>query len=231
MIKTKIPITVQEMLEEFIRYSFYKITYKRLAGALEKNVDTIIQRIKRNKDYFDIDDSKRPAKISVKKGVPEVYFYRDRNTCRICQKQVDPNVLELRFRNPFQRDKYNWSNVLSVCNECKDKPIVKIKKQVKSPPRIEYKEVHIKWDSMKDPETGERNRYLVFDELDGREYFPLLDSDEKIASKAVVDILNYFSADDWEVIHIQVFGETDYEVEDFYQVFFKRIRDNKEVIK
>ena len=77
MIKTKIPVTVQEMLNEFIRYSFYKISYKRLAGALEKNVDTIIQRVKRNKEYFDIDDSERPAKISVKKGLPEIYFYRD----------------------------------------------------------------------------------------------------------------------------------------------------------
>ncbi len=227
MIQSKIPKTVQELLNEFIRYNFYKIEYKRLARALEKNVDTIIQRVKRNKEYFDIDDSERPAKISVKKGIPDIYFYRDRNTCKICQKQVDPNVLELRFRNPFQSDKYHWNNVLSVCNECKEKKIVKIKKQVKTPQRIEYKEVHIRWGSSKDPETGERNRFLEFDELDGREYFPLLDSDEKIVSKAVVDILNYFAADDWEVIHMEVYGETDYEVEDFYQVFFKRIRDKR----
>jgi len=229
MINTKIPVSVQELLNEFIRYNFYKIEYKRLARALEKNVDTIIQRVKRNKEYFDIDDSERPARISVKKEMPEIYFYRDKNTCRICQKQVDPDALELRFRNPFQKDKFEWSNVLSVCNVCKDKPIVKIKKQVKSPQRIEYKEVHIRWGSNKDPETDKHISYLRFDELDGRGYFPLLDSDDQIASKTVADVLNYFGADDWEVIHIEVPQETDYIDADYYQVFFKRIRDNKEV--
>ena len=53
MTKTKIPVTVQELLNEFIRYNFYKIEYKRLARALEKNVDTIIQRVKRNKECLD----------------------------------------------------------------------------------------------------------------------------------------------------------------------------------
>ena len=200
MTKSKIPISIQELLDEFIRYNFYKIEYKRLAGALKKNVDTIIQRVKRNNEYFDIDDSQRPAIISVKKGVPEIYFYRDKNTCQICQKQVIPNELVLRFRNPSKRDKYDWSNVLSVCNECKDKPIVKIKKQIKSPLRIEYKEINITWDSELDEETGQWNSFLKFDELDGSGYFPLLDSNEKIASKTIADVLNYFAADDWEVM-------------------------------
>jgi len=227
MTKTKIPPTIQELLNEFIRYNFYKIEYKRLAGALEKNVDTIIQRVKRNNKYFDIDDSQRPAKISVKKGVPEVYFYRDKNTCQICQKKAIPNELVLRFRNPSQRDKFGWSIVLSVCNECKDKPIVKIKKIIKSPPRIEYKEIHIMWESELDDETVEWNSFLKFNELDGSGYFPLLDSNENIASKTIADVLNYFAADDWEVIHIEVPNDAEYI--DHYQVFFKRIRDKKEV--
>lgn len=61
------------------------------------------------------------------------------------------------------------------------------------------------------------------DEHDGRDYFPLIDEKEKIASRTVGDILNYFGADGWEVIHIEsIRGEHD-DVDD-YQVFFKRKR-------
>lgn len=224
MVETNIPPSVREILDEFIRYRFFKIPYKKLASALDKNVDTIIQRVRRNKDYFEIDDSERPSRISIKKGLKEVYFYRDKNICRICQKQVFPNELNMRYRNPYQKDKFEWDNVLSVCNECKNKKIVKMVKHVKKPSKIEYKEVHIEIKSKRNPKTDDWESYYVFDELDGSGSFPLLDEDEKIASKTVADVLNYYAADGWRVIHIEIPQETEYMDLEFYQVFFERER-------
>jgi len=231
MVETIIPPSVKEMLDEFIRYRFFKIPYKKLASALGKNVDTIIQRVRRNKDYFEIDNTTRPSKISIKKGLKEIYFYRDKNTCQICQKQVTPNKLELGFRNPYQTDKYDWKNVLSVCDDCKDKEIVKIIKKTKFPIEIEYKEVHIRWTSINNSETDKWESFLEFDELDGSGYFPLFDENEKIASNSIADVLNYFSADGWEMIHIEYPTTlTDYEDVGEYEVLFKRKKLRKKEV-
>jgi len=228
MPETKIPPSVQEILDVFIRNRFYNVPYKKISSATNKNIDTIIQRVKRNKEFFDIDDSERPAKISIKKGKEEIYFYRDKNICRLCQKQVSPTNLNMRFRNPFQKDKFAWNNVLSVCNECKNKEIVKLVKIIKKPSKIEYKEVHIELKSIKNQETDDWDYYYEFDELDGTGSFPLLDESEKIASKTVADVLNYYAADGWRVIHIEIPQETEYMNYDFYQVFLERIRNGVE---
>jgi len=223
MIETKIPPSVKEILDEFIRYRFFKIPYKKLAGALDKNVDTIIQRVRRNKEYFEIDDATRPSKISIKKGIEDIYFYRDKNTCQICQKQVTPDKLELRFRNPYQKDLYDWNNVLSACNDCKDKKIVKIIKKTKLPLEIEYKEIHVRWTHTKNSETDKRKSFLEFDELDGSGYFPLFNENEKIASNSIADVLNFFSSDGWEMVHIQYPTIlNDYDEVGEYEVLFKR---------
>ena len=79
MIKSKIPISVQEILDKFIRSNFTQFSYNYLADQLGLKTDILIQRISRNKDYFEVDDSKRPSRILVKKGIEEVYFYRDKN--------------------------------------------------------------------------------------------------------------------------------------------------------
>jgi hypothetical protein len=223
MIETKIPPSIQEILDEFIRYNFFEISYKRLANALNKNVDTVIQRVSRNKKYFKIDDSKRPSKISIKKGIEDIYYYRDNNICKICQKQVSPNELELRFRNPYQKNKYDWNNVLSVCDECKDKEIVKIIKKIKLKTEVEYKEVHMRWTSIQDSELKKWEPFLEFDELDGTGYFPLLDENKNIASNTIADVLNYFSANGWEMINIEYPTIlTDYESVGDIEVLFKR---------
>jgi len=221
MIKSKIPQSVQEILDKFIQSNFPRFSYRYLADKLKLKIDTLIQRVSRNKEYFEIDDSERPNRISIKKGIKEIYFYRDKNECQLCLKTVDPEKLILKFRNPYQDDKYEWRNVLSVCDDCKDKEIIKKLKRVKQPGANEYKEVYITSTSRQI--KGEREYYYEFDEHDGKGLFPLIGENEKIASRTVGDVLNYFGADGWKVVHIETIrGEYD-ELDD-YQVFFTRKR-------
>lgn len=144
MTNKNIPQSIQDILDIFIRYNFTQFSYKTIADRLKIKVDTLIQRIRRNQEYFEIDDSQRPSQISIKKGVKELYFYRDKNKCQICQKVVNPRRLSLKFRNPHQDGKYDWKNVLSVCDDCKDKDIVKKIKRIKKPRTIEYKEIWVR---------------------------------------------------------------------------------------
>lgn len=227
MIETKIPQSVQEILNIFIRFNFIRFPYKTLANELKLKIDTLIQRISRNNEYFEVDDSQRPSRISVKTGIREIYLYRDKNRCQICQKTVSPERLALKFRNPYQEDKYEWMNVLSVCDECKDKKIVKIVKRVKEPRGFEYKEIYIRWLSKKIPETDDYEHYYEFDEFDGSGYFPLIDENEKIASRTVADVLNYFGADDWEVVYIKKLIDFEHDELEDYQVIFKRKREER----
>jgi len=228
MVKSKIPKSVQEILDKFFRSNLTQFSYSYLADQLGLKTDTLIQRISRNKDYFEVDDNKRPSRISVKKGIGEVYFYRNKNKCNVCQKTIDPERLTLKFRNPSEYDKFNWNNVLSVCDECKDKEIVKRVKRVKNSGIYEYKEIFIKLTSRINPKTDDYEHYYEFDELNGAGDFPLLDEEDKIASNTVADVLNYFSADGWEVIHIERIMEEEYALEE-YQVFLKRKREEKKV--
>lgn len=225
MTNKKIPQSAAEILYIFIRFNFRPISYKTLAENLDKKVDTIIQRIRRNREYFEVDDSQRPSRISIKKGIRDIYLLRDKNRCQICQKTVNPERLILKFRNPYQDDKYEWNNVLSVCNECKEKEIVKKVKKVKKARGFEYKEIYIKYIYKKIPETDDYENYYEFDELDGSGSFPLIDENEKIASTTVADILSYFGADDWEVVYIKQQEDFDHSELENYQVIFKRKRE------
>ena len=219
-----IPQSVQEILDEFIQSNFNRFSYKYLADRLGLKVDTVIQRISRNKEFFEIDDSERPSRISIKKGIKEIYFYRDKNQCQLCQKIVDPKELMLKYRNPYQEDKSDWRNVLSVCDECKEKEIIKKIKRVKKPGTIEYKEVYIRLVSkMKE---DKRFYFYEFDEHDGAGEFPLLNENNNIASETVGDVLNYFGSDGWDVVHIETLrGEYDDVGYEDFQVFFKRKRE------
>ena len=222
-----IPKSIQEILDDFIQSNFRQLSYKNLADRLGIKVDTIIQRISRNKAFFEINDSERPSKISIRKGLNEIYFYRDKNQCRLCEKIVAPESLILKFRNPYQEDKFDWRNVLSVCDECKDKDIIKKNKRVKKPGTIEYKEVYIRLVSKMKEEK--RFYYYEFDEHDGTGEFPLLDENNNIASETVGAVLNYFGSDGWDMVHIETLrGEYDDVGYEDFQVFFKRKREQDE---
>lgn len=89
-----------------------------------------------------------------------------------------------------------------------------------------FEEKFIKLTSRRNPKTDDYENYYEFDELNGDGSFPIVDEEEKIASNTVADILNYFSADGWEVVHIERILEEEYALEE-YQVFFKRKRDEE----
>jgi len=146
----KIPKSVKEIIDVFIHYYFKPLTYKNISEVLKRDTNTIVQRVKRNENYFDI-SGKRPYKITLKKNIKEIYFYRDKNQCQICRKMFSPQKLLLRFKDPHMRNKYEWNNGFTCCQECKDKEIVKKTKKSRTPKNKaqkkdawEYKEIYIK---------------------------------------------------------------------------------------
>lgn len=150
MTYNKIPKAVKEIVEVFIHFNFKPLTYKIIAEVLKMDNNTILQRIKRNeKKYFNI-TTKRPFKITLKKNIKEICFLRDKNQCQICRKTFNPDVLNIRFKNPNLKDKYNWNNVLTSCKSCKNKNLVKkgVKKtgtkKIQKHEPWEYKEIRIK---------------------------------------------------------------------------------------
>lgn len=146
----KIPKSVKEIVNVFIRFNFNPLTYKIIADTLNKDTNTIIQRIKRNEaNFFEI-SGKRPYQIRLRQNVKEIYFYRDHNQCQICKKTLNLEKLILRFKNPIAKDKYAWNNVFTCCQECKNKNTHKKRtrkiQQIKASETDlwEYKEIRIK---------------------------------------------------------------------------------------
>ena len=76
----------------------------------------------------------------------------------------------------------------------------------------------------RNPETDKYENFYEFDELNGDGPFPLVDDENNIASFTVADVLNFYSADGWEVIHVERILDEEFAAEE-YQVFFKRNRN------
>lgn len=226
MMETNIPKSVQEIIDFYIRFNFRPFEYETIAKELDLKVDTLIQRISRNKEYFEIDSSQRPSKITLKQGKKEIYFYRDKNTCLQCRKVVSPNHLMLKFRNPSKDNKHEWNNVVTVCTDCKEKEVAKkLKKVQKEKGIIEYKEIHIYQTSRKLKDSKGYEYYYIFDELDGTGTYPLLDEDDNIISTNIASILNYFGTDGWDLVHLEEKFDSEYDDVGWYQIIFKRKRD------
>lgn len=221
-----IPTSIKEIINVFIRNNFNPLTYKSISKVLKKDTNAIVQRIKRNEDYFVI-TGKRPYQISLKTNLKEIYFYRDKNQCRICRKSINPEELLLRFKDSYMKDKYDWNNCFTCCQKCKDKEIAKKtrkkrtrKNQVQKKGAWEYKEVYIKkifhtplfqtpeylrvsigsWE--RPIEKNLTHDYYEFNELNGDGWFHLIDDDKNISSKIITDILDYFGDDEWELVSI-----------------------------
>lgn len=130
--------TVKDIFDVFIKYNFQPLTYKDIAGELKRKVNTIIQRIQRYKDkYFNISE-KRPYKITLKEGIEDIIFHRDKNQCHICRRTYNPKLLTLRLKDPNLQKKYVWDNVITCCQNCKNKEIVKkLSKQAKKSKKAE----------------------------------------------------------------------------------------------
>ena len=92
MLETKIPKSIRQIIDEYISTNFRPFTYKKLADYMNLEPNTIVQRVNRNPDYFEILGDK-PKIIKLNKDLEEIYFYRDKNTCQICQKPKEPSEL------------------------------------------------------------------------------------------------------------------------------------------
>ena len=245
MTEINIPKSVKEIIQLSARFNFEPLTYKMIAELLGKDTNAIVQRIKRNPEYFDL-TNKKPFKITIKKGIDQVYFIKDKQQCQICRKMFKPDKLLIRFKDPHMKDKYNWKNVITCCKGCQDKEISKkttkkgAKRSKRKGVRWEYKEIGIKrvekerWvystrnrlahmGSMVDAEEQEEEEdFYEFNEWNGQGWFHLTDDDnDTISSWSITDVLNYFGDDGWELIRIK---EYEYEVfnEERYNCFFKR---------
>ena len=71
MTEKKIPKSVLQIVNLSIKNKLQPLTYREIAEALGVDNNAIVQRIKRNEEYFDINKS-RPYKITLKKGIDEI---------------------------------------------------------------------------------------------------------------------------------------------------------------
>ncbi len=217
----KIPQSIREIINVFIRLHFESLTYNNISSSLNKDVNTIVQRINRHPQYFQIKEG-RPNRITLKKGLKEIYFYRDKNQCQICRKTINSENLVIRHKDPHMKDKFDWENIVTCCDKCKDKDLTKRSKRqpITKGKQIyvwEYKEIKIReilrrrnffneimytgFGELENQEDDEGD-YFEFNELNGQGWFHLLDDNDKKSSLTLADVLNYFGDQGWELVEI-----------------------------
>lgn len=217
MIESSIPKSIRDIIDEYIWLNFRPFTYKLLSQRLNLDPNTIVQRINRNPEYFEIEGD-RPKIIKLRKNLPEIYFYRDKNTCQICQKKKEPSELLIRLKDPYLEDDHNWNNVITCCQKCKDINLIKKLTYKKKIERIgtgnyvwEYREIEIReihkkknpymklyFPDFKESEI-EYEHYHEFNELNGKGWYHIID-DNNERCEYLSDILNYFGNQGWELI-------------------------------
>ena len=220
MLETTIPKSIRQIIDEYIRTNFSPYTYKELAGRLNLDPNTIVQRINRNPNYFEIEGDK-PKIIKLNKELEDIYFYRDKNTCQICQKKKEPGELLIRLKDPYLKDDHNWDNIITCCQDCKDINIIKKLSYKKKIKHIgtgnyiwEYKEIEIReirkkknpyfklyYPDFKETEI-EYVHYYEVNELNGQGWYHIIDDNNEIC-KNLSDILNYFGTQGWELMIVK----------------------------
>jgi len=174
---SKIPNSIKEIIDKYIRYNFRPFTYKMLADRLRIDPNTLVQRINRNPEYFEIKGD-RPKIVTLRKDLEKIYFYRDKNICQICQEEKESDELLIRFKDPYLGEKnkgdnlHDWDNVITCCQNCKEINLIKKLSYKKKVERIgtenyiwEYREIEIR------EINKEKNPYLEL-------YFPDLKDSE-----------------------------------------------------
>jgi len=249
MTEYDIPNSIKEIIDEFITTNFKQYTYKRLADRLSIDPNTLVQRINRRLEYFDIVGNK-PKIIRLKKDREDICFYRDKNTCQICLKKKDPRELLIRVKDPFleERDKTNnldnWDNVITCCQDCKDINLIKrLSNKEKVHPivsgnyRWEYKEIEIREVYRKqnpyhelyfpDLKVSEMKyeHFHEFNERNGQGWSYIInDNNERCIYFS--DILNYFGNQGWELVTMNI-DPPEYPEDEWgnRHCFFKRKKD------
>lgn len=226
MTENNIPNSIKVVIDEFIRLDFRPYTYKLLADRLNVEQNTLVQRINRNSKYFDIKGD-RPKIITLRKDVKEIYFYRDKNTCQICQKKKDPEELLIRYKDPYLEEKnkidylHDWNNVITSCEDCKEINLIKRLSYREKPNYTipdnfiwEYKEIEVRaihkkinpylelyFSDYKDKDP-QYEHYHEVNEYNGQGWYHIIDDNDEIC-KNLVDILNYYGNQGWELVLVK----------------------------
>jgi len=237
MTDKNIPNSIKEIIDKFIDYGFRPYTYKDLASRLDVEPNTLVQRINRNLKYFEIVGD-RPKIITLNKDLEEIYFYRDKNTCQICQNKKNPDDLLIRFKDPYLVEKneidylHDWNNVITSCQDCKEIDLIKRLTYLKEPENIvldnyiwEYKEIEIREIyKKKNPYAelyfpGFKNKnpqyehYLEVNESNGQGWYHII-NDKNERCEHLADILNYYGNQGWELVLVKEYPP-DYEGDDW----------------
>ena len=227
MTESIIPNSIKEIIDEFKSLSFSPYTYKKLAYRLDVEPNTLVQRINRNLEYFDITGD-RPKIITLRKDLDEIYFYRDKNTCQICQQKKSSSELLTRPKDPYLEKKtklnylHDWDNIITCCQDCKNISLIKRLSYKKKPDYIssdnyiwKYKEIEVREIHKKDNPYIELyipgfkdsksvyEHYHEVNELNGQGWYHILDDNNEIC-KYLSDILNYYGSQGWELVLLKL---------------------------
>lgn len=247
-----IPNSIKEIIDEFISSRFRPYTYKLLASRIQIDTNTLVQRIHRKLEFFEIEGDK-PKIIKLKKDMKEIFFYRDKNKCQICRKEKDPEELLIRVKDPFLEKKNkvdnldDWENIITCCQACKDINLIRKLSTTDHIENIgsgnfvwEYKEIEIRevykkknpyhnlyFPDLKVPEM-KYDHYHEFNELNSQGWHHIIDENNE-RCEFFQDIMNYFGNQGWELV-IMNFEPPEYE-EDLWgnrHCIFKRKKNLEE---
>ncbi|MHA1269739.1 MAG: hypothetical protein ACTSPY_08110 [Candidatus Helarchaeota archaeon] len=245
MTNVRIPKSIKEILDLFIMKNFSPLTIQDISMALKIDSNTIAQRINRNEKFFEV-IKKRPKKIIVKPGINEIIFYRDKNQCQICRKTLPQRDLMVRTLNPNLNNRDKYTNLITTCLKCQNKPIPKHSrkrkknlnqkmdleyiweyKQIQIAKRIGFRGEHLSpfpqiYYNMNLGIYQENDintyTYYEFNELDGKGwfYFTNDENENEITSLKLIDIINEFGNDGWELVFMrEIPGKIDSEKNPF----------------
>ncbi len=220
MTDSKIPKAIRQIIDVYIYLNFRPFTYKLLSDRLNIEPNTLVQRINRYGDYFQIEGD-RPKIIKLNKDFDIICFYRDKNICQICQKKKEPDELLVRLKDKYLKNKEKWDNMITCCRDCKDINLIKRLSHKTKPFNInsgnqiwEYMEVEIReiykeknphmelyFPDLKKYEK-EYEYYCEVDELNGQGWYHIIDDNNEII-KHRADVLNYYGTQGWELVIVR----------------------------
>ena len=218
----EIPDGIKRILDTFNFYKYIPLTLQNLSNYLNEDEGTINQRILRSKNKYFIGKGK--PKIITVRGVKPVVCYRYMNKCNSCRKDFDDENLTIKKFDLHDEYENHIENLYPVCNSCLKKSI----KEIDTIPikvganrtfsykgrKWEYKQILIKRENSFNPNRNpEHLDYYSFIEVNDEIFVPddnwchlsfiNKNKQEKKVSTGIMEILNYFGEDGWEIISIE----------------------------
>lgn len=245
---TNLPESILDIVKIFNRNDFRPLTLKEIADKMGLDSNTLNQRILRDKQGI-FESEGKPKKIWIKNNIAYIVHVNDGFKCRICRKEFSMKDLTVQTRLPGILPDDDYNNLASVCKHCLEHPSPADLSRSVSSNKIkenwnenwfEYKQINLRYESYYETNNLHPNfRYFTFQEvgygnseIEEDNWIRLAhkeDSKETIASREIVDILNYFGKTGWEVLKIEDIARSDYDGDKIYpdlvpvyEIFFRR---------